>query len=662
MNGIQGLMQQAQPQGQPQMPGQAPQMPGQAPMPGMMPGMQPQQRGPTPGIDAQTPMLKQLDLQQLKQLYAQAMMPGAPTNISPYAILSAISEKAKQEKAMRAVQSAAVQGQNAQQQNAGSIAQQVMQEADQMQQPVMARHGGVMQGYAGGGIVAFQSGTSEEGLPSPATSYGMPSDDYGYRRPTMSPQRDLVDEDEEEKRRREQEALIAELTAQIGPIAQSRARYPTAAAQPEPQPMPQSKPEPKPEPAPAVETSGIAQGPEAMVGIQPSGIAQVPPETPTQAPPGLPPALKEAYERRIANAALSPEQLKLQQEKQAEEMRVRRSILEAAEKRAGAAETRAREDYETEKAGIPQMYSPEFFFRLAGGISTKRGEELGSAGKAVAGFMADKRKAETAARKDYRAAQDAADRMRAASETIRLATAERDSAIASRNIDQARAAQDKIDQAGLDFEKAKYDRDQAAAKAILDERRVKADEDRAKAAQQAAEAAERRAAAYENRPEPTSDLNRAYQIEYEALKADGAPDTPATRRKAMDLAMDKLSRGAAGLRARTGQLTAANKEFTERAMSDQSLRGLRGQDRIDALEKLRRDVEKKYDVAPDAPDPTPSSAAPTAKPAPAAAATPPVTPIAMPAKESELKDGVVYETRRGPARWDAKQKQFFAVQ
>lgn len=165
MNGIQGLMQQAQPQGQPQMPGQAPQMPGQAPMPGMMPGMQPQQRGPTPGIDAQTPMLKQLDLQQLKQLYAQAMMPGAPTNISPYAILSAISEKAKQEKAMRAVQSAAVQGQNAQQQNAGSIAQQVMQEADQMQQPVMARHGGVMHGYAGGGIVAFQSGTSKQGLP-----------------------------------------------------------------------------------------------------------------------------------------------------------------------------------------------------------------------------------------------------------------------------------------------------------------------------------------------------------------------------------------------------------------------------------------------------------------------------------------------------------------
>jgi hypothetical protein len=34
----------------------------------------------------------------------------------------------------------------------------------------------------------------------------------------------------------------------------------------------------------------------------------------------------------------------------------------------------------------------------------------------------------------------------------------------------------------------------------------------------------------------------------------------------------------------------------------------------------------------------------------------------MPATQAELKDGVVYQTGRGPARWDAAKKQFFQVQ
>lgn len=714
MNGIQGLMSQSQPQ-----------MPGQAPMPGQvaMPGMQPGRGGPQSGVQALTPALSQMDKQ---RLLMEFMNPGS--QIPKFAVLSAIDQKAKQERAMQAVQGAAAQ-QQAQQQS-GTVAQEVLQEAmpqglaqpqptasmeqmlrEQIQRALDAGRLSEAQilmdrlkeveaeefqsptdqesapEFASGGIVAFQSGASDQGLPFAAEPSGSRlSDEEQARWMSFAPLDTASTASEQPEsisiqmlREKIKQALEANrlseanmLMDQLKRLESEEFESPPAVAQPVLPVAPKAEPIPSevppvaefPQvdsaPASAVETSGIAQTPGAAVNIQSSGIAQAPAEAPPPAARAdLPAGLKAAYERRIANAALSPEQLKLQQEKQAEEMRVRRSILEAAQKRAEAAETRAKEDYETEKAGIPQLYGPEFFFQLAGGISTKRGEELGSAGKAVAGFMADKRKAETAARKDYRAAQDAADRMRAASETIQLATVERDSAIAKGNIDQARAAQDKIDQAGLDFEKAKYDRDQAAAKAILDERKVKAEEDRAKAAQQTAEATERRAAAYENRPDRISDLEASYRIELDALLAEGAPDTPATRRKARRTAEENLGRTAAGIRARTGQLAAANKEFTERAMSDQSLRGLKGQDRIDALEKLRRDIEKKYDVAPDAPDPILSSAAPAAKPAAPPAAVP---PIAMPAKESELKDGVVYQTRRGPARWDAKQKQFFAVQ
>lgn len=153
MNGIQGLMPQGQPQAQPQMPGQAP-MPGQA----MMPGMQPGRGGPSPGINPQTPMLEKLSLDQLKQLYMQSMLPGSSAPVQPYAILSAISKKAQEAKMMQALQNASAQQQNAYQQGIGSIAEQVLQQADNAQEPVMARHGGEMHGYAGGGIVAFKNG------------------------------------------------------------------------------------------------------------------------------------------------------------------------------------------------------------------------------------------------------------------------------------------------------------------------------------------------------------------------------------------------------------------------------------------------------------------------------------------------------------------------
>lgn len=160
MNGIQGLMPQGQPQAQPQMPGQAP-MPGQA----MMPGMQPGAGGPPPGITSdRIPDLAKLNEQMLVQLFNLSMT-NQIQKPSPISILSAISEKQKQKQAQAAVAGAVAQGQNAQNQQSGTVAQEII--GPLMQQ--RAAQGGVMHGYAGGGIVAFQSGTAERGLPFPAT-------------------------------------------------------------------------------------------------------------------------------------------------------------------------------------------------------------------------------------------------------------------------------------------------------------------------------------------------------------------------------------------------------------------------------------------------------------------------------------------------------------
>lgn len=152
MNGIQALL----PQGQPQMPGQAP-MPGQAAMPGMQPGA----GGPPPGISSdRIPDLAKLNEQMLIQLFNLSMT-NQIQKPSPISILSAISEKQKQKQAAQAVAGAMAQGQNAQNQQSGTVAQEILGPLMQQQ----AAQDGEMHGYAGGGIVAFQSGTAERGLP-----------------------------------------------------------------------------------------------------------------------------------------------------------------------------------------------------------------------------------------------------------------------------------------------------------------------------------------------------------------------------------------------------------------------------------------------------------------------------------------------------------------
>lgn len=69
-----------------------------------------------------------------------------------------------------------------------------------------------------------------------------------------------------------------------------------------------------------------------------------------------------------------------------------------------------------------------------------------------------------------------------------------------------------------------------------------------------------------------------------------------------------------------------------------------------------------------APRPAPGGSAPAAaapaaaRPAPAASAARQTAPVPIPQSQAELKNGVIYQTPRGPLRWDASSKQFFPVQ
>jgi hypothetical protein len=163
--------------------------------------MMPQQGAPTPG--AMTGSLKNMPLEQLRALY-QNPQPGNPPL---WAVISALAEKQKEAQAMMAARGQSAMAQNAQMQQQPPIAAQVVQAAEQMspsQQRLnpeqqlrqrlqrainngnIAEASAIMdmlkeleqqeftqqeepQSYAGGGAVAFQTGTGPLGLPFAAS-------------------------------------------------------------------------------------------------------------------------------------------------------------------------------------------------------------------------------------------------------------------------------------------------------------------------------------------------------------------------------------------------------------------------------------------------------------------------------------------------------------
>jgi len=217
--------------GQEQAPGQA------APMAAL-----PQQQPRTPA--AMTGRLEGLPPQQLMMMFTN------PADTTPkWAVVTAYAKAIEQQRMMDAAR-----GQSAMQQGQAQMGQPPVAAQVMMQPPTQtARHGGIMQGYSGGGAVAFQAG----GFIDPAFRKDQTAAAIDAERVRIlnqelraAQQRSAVATTSEERNRADEDALNVqrELARITGAPVMQRASYapPPAAIAPTPAPAPATPAKPKP--------------------------------------------------------------------------------------------------------------------------------------------------------------------------------------------------------------------------------------------------------------------------------------------------------------------------------------------------------------------------------------------------------------------------------
>jgi hypothetical protein len=145
-----------------------------------------------------------------------------------------------------------------------------------------------------------------------------------------------------------------------------------------------------------------------------------------------------------------------------------------------------------------------------------------------------------------------------------------------------------------------------------------------------------------------TDLGASYEIELAALIAEGEPDDATTRKRAMNLAQDRLSKSAGTGRVEVSKVEKANQEFLERYYTPEysDLRKMRKKNPTEyaaGIAKLKNQIKNEFGITPtvmsggNAPAPAETPAA-----APAKSALPPGTTTGklVPGKGTEVfKDG-----------------------
>jgi hypothetical protein len=435
-------------------------MPGQAQgIQQVLPGMMPKQGAPTP--QAMVGPLSQMHLQQLMQLMLNPRPEGPPL----YAVLSAITEKQKQAQAQASMQRqmAMAQGQQAAQQP--PVAQQVLAQAQQMQaeEPVMAAYGGEMQGYAGGGAVAFKdAGVVPPGLMNPDV------DEDGLPR-SKNEREQIIDYNNRIKAAYQQRAQAQARQAQLAQATAPKPAYPEEAkrrleqfyqstgrekAVPLGTPL-SSIAAPAPAPVMSPEALTNRQGPSGNMAADRPRVAQPTATTFDITNPAsinalrmaaqdtsLPEAERADLQRRIAMmegnrpaqsgvASLAKPQVNLTPEEEqfyanrASTLRTRQGLPEdvlagrqgiatlaaenlaaqRAEREQMAREAKEQRDAALAKAQRGIMDDPMALLSLAGSIDTRRGKGLGSLARGAAGLMGKREEQAEAARKEFALAQ-----------------------------------------------------------------------------------------------------------------------------------------------------------------------------------------------------------------------------------------------------------------
>jgi hypothetical protein len=431
---------------------QGAQMPGQAPMQAQpMPGMMPSQSGPKPGLTAFVPSLVGLEIPQMLQLFGD---PNSP--IPKNRVLAAIVEKQKEMAARKSVQNQMAMQQNAGQQ--GTIADAVVAQAA----PVMAAYGGEMQGYAGGGAVAFKDGgaavqhfkdgSDENGIQSFMSRFPK---DSGARmiyewikagRPSLEkPILDALFQKEQE---------VAESTTDTSDeVTRMLARTPP------------------PVPMTMRDTRGAT--PETVAAARSLGTGQ-PSSRPQAASPA--PAAAPATPMPGIRATLTADEQRMYDERKAAlegrrtlpaELLAGRAGLSAlmqknlAEERAEAEafgkEALATRDAALARAQRDVFSDPMALLGLAGTIDTRKGQGMGSFARGLSGIMSKNEAAAEAARKEYATAQGTMRVLQANVRRGNMLEAQRVQAMDEQNYTRVNQIDDAIAQNAA--ERAKLERD-----------------------------------------------------------------------------------------------------------------------------------------------------------------------------------------------------------
>lgn len=464
MNGIQSLMPgQAAPQGMP------PGMPQ-----GMPQGMQPQPSSPQQMMQSQTPLLESMNLDQLKQIFALEMSPGAPRKFDPSLVMAQISKAVEAERTRRALQMQQVQQQNAQQ-PPGTVAQQVLAQAQQlqmpeqqpqMQPPVMAAHGGAMHSYANGGAVAFRHGGNVQYFNGGSNEFGLMADPASEALDALRVEREQAiiaakaEREQKAKQLKELEETYYSLMMQQDPraaqvkqqldVLTGRATASTAPAA-----------------APRLTPQALESYVKTLASAPPPAPAPVagPRRQPVAAPAPMPPAAQPAPAMQPAPAPLLSPEMENYYRNRASDLRTRQGLPEdvlvgrqgiaalaaqnLAAQRADAeqfgTEARQRRDEAMARAGRSLFSDPGSLLALAGSIDTRRGQALGSAARGLSGLMAKQEEARTAAGREYAQAQQTERMLQANVRQATMLEAQREQALREGDFNRANQIKDQID-------------------------------------------------------------------------------------------------------------------------------------------------------------------------------------------------------------------------
>jgi hypothetical protein len=443
MQGIQSLM-----------PGQAQ----QAPMP------MPQQSSSTPG--AMTGSLKNMPMEQLKMLF-QNPQPGSPPL---WAVISALAEKQKEAQAVQAAMGQGAMAQNAQMQQQPPVAAQVVQ----------AAQGGIMQGYAGGGAVAFAGGTGPEGLPQ------------------ENPE-DLSDDPNlplRERMARAQRRMA--LSRQQGVGRSFAERFP----------------------APVESTTDTGDELSRMLGRAPAPVPMSMRDTRSVTPAtvaaarnlGIGQPQQRQQRQEAAQAApmasatgitstLSPEEARLFEERKAALEARKRLPPELLEGRTGLAklmqenlaaqraeaktfgdEARAARDAAIARSQRSLLDDPQALLAMAGAIDPRRGRSIGSLAQGAAGVLGQRQAAAEAARKEYATSQQTERMLQANIRQGNMLEAQRVQALLEGEYNRANQIDDAINQNAAERAKLERSVQEKQFQQAMEGRKVAADEGRTRAA------------------------------------------------------------------------------------------------------------------------------------------------------------------------------------